>query len=102
MDRRGTFVGTVNYQSPEVINNENQSCAVDTWALGIILFKMFVGYVPFKGTNPSKVYADIKARNIGWPDKERMEKIPEAALHLIDIMLQIEPLNRCGSSLGSI
>ena len=54
--RRGTFVGTVNYQSPEVINNEEQSCAIDIWALGCILFKMFVGTVPFKGTNPMTVY----------------------------------------------
>ena len=70
--RRGTFVGTVNYQSPEVINNEEQTCAIDTWALGCILFKMFVGTVPFKGTNPMTVYRDIKQRNIQWPDPEKL------------------------------
>ena len=50
--RRDTFVGTVNYQSPEVINGEDQGFGVDIWALGNVLFKMFTGYVPFKGTNP--------------------------------------------------
>ena len=47
--RRGTFVGTMNYQSPEVINDEDQGHPVDTWAAGNILFKMFCGFVPFKG-----------------------------------------------------
>jgi 3-phosphoinositide dependent protein kinase-1 len=62
--RRDTFVGTVNYQSPEVINSEPQGHPLDIWALGCILFKLFVGTVPFKGTNPMLVYKDIKNRNI--------------------------------------
>lgn len=87
-DRRGTFVGTVNYQSPEVINGEEQTCAIDTWALGCILFKMFIGTVPFKGTNPMKVYADIKARNIQWPEESILAtKMSKEAAHLIDCMI---------------
>jgi 3-phosphoinositide dependent protein kinase-1 len=70
LQRRDTFVGTVNYQSPEVINGEEQGFGVDIWALGNVLFKMFTGYVPFKGTNPHTVYKDIKNRKIGWPDEE--------------------------------
>jgi hypothetical protein len=31
---------------------------------------MFTGYVPFKGTQPQKVYADIISRNIEWPPEE--------------------------------
>jgi serine/threonine protein kinase len=58
--RKDTFVGTINYQSPEVITGEDQSFAIDTWALGNILFKMLVGTVPFKGTNPNSVHRDIQ------------------------------------------
>lgn len=68
--RRDTFVGTVNYQSPEVIDGETQGHPLDVWALGCILYKMFIATVPFKGVNPSKVYQDIKNRNIQWPDEE--------------------------------
>lgn len=86
--RRGTFVGTVNYQSPEMINSEEQSCAIDTWALGCILFKMFVGTVPFKGTNPMTVYRDVKARNIQWPAEEKLEKLmSKEAFDLINRMI---------------
>ena len=65
--RADTFVGTVNYQSPEVIDQSVHTPSLDTWAIGNILFKMLVGSVPFKGTNHAKVYQDIKSRNIGWP-----------------------------------
>ena len=68
--RRDTFVGTVNYQSPEVIEGETQGHPLDIWALGCILFKMFINKVPFPGTMPMKVYADIKSRNIQWPPDE--------------------------------
>jgi serine/threonine protein kinase len=49
---------------------------------------MFVGTVPFKGTNPMKVYADIKSRNIQWPEQEKLEKkMSKEAYHLIDCMI---------------
>ena len=68
--RRDTFVGTVNYQAPEVIKEEKQGHSLDIWALGCVLFKMLTGTVPFKGTNPTRVYMDIKNRNIQWPEGE--------------------------------
>jgi serine/threonine protein kinase len=39
-DRKGTFVGTVNYLAPEMIKECEASCASDLWALGCIIFKM--------------------------------------------------------------
>ena len=101
--RRDTFVGTVNYQSPEVINGETQTFAVDTWALGNILFKMLTGTVPFKGSQPHMVYKDIKNRNIQWPDVEKKrECMSEAAEDLINRMIQIEPTHRLGHDLESV
>ena len=65
--RRDTYVGTLNYLSPEVTNGAEQGCPVDIWAMGCILFKMFVGTVPFRGEDPWKVQKDIWERNIQWP-----------------------------------
>lgn len=95
--RRGTFVGTVNYQSPEVINEEEQGLPIDTWALGNILFKMLTGHVPFRGSVPHTVYKDIKQRNIAWPKPDEIDKImSKEAQDLINRMIQIEPQNRLG------
>ena len=40
MVRTNTIVGTANYLSPEVIGLQDQTVAIDIWALGNILFKM--------------------------------------------------------------
>lgn len=45
--RKDSFVGTLNYLSPEMIDEEEQGHPLDIWALGCILFKMFIGKVPF-------------------------------------------------------
>jgi len=71
-----------------VINQDEQSLAIDIWALGCILFKLFVGTVPFKGTNPITVYKDIKNRNIQWPEEEKLQKImSKEAFGLINEMI---------------
>ena len=71
MGARPSFVGTVNYLTPEMIDGGKQGHAIDIWGLGCILFKLLVGTVPFKGTIPDKVYSDIKSGNIQWPGKNK-------------------------------
>jgi serine/threonine protein kinase len=101
--RADTFVGTVNYQSPEVIDGLIHTPSLDTWAFGNILFKMLVGVVPFKGMNPIKVYSDIKSRNIGWPRPDILPTIMSTdAIDLINRMIQLNPDDRLGCNLESL
>jgi 3-phosphoinositide dependent protein kinase-1 len=58
-DRKGTFVGTVNYLAPEMIKECEASCASDLWALGCIIFKMYTGKVPFPGMNETACFPII-------------------------------------------
>ena len=46
-DRKGTFVGTAYYVSPEMLKDNNAFPASDLWALGCIIFKMLYGIHPF-------------------------------------------------------
>jgi len=62
--RTNTVVGTANYVSPEVLAVQDQTVAVDLWALGNILFKMLVGKLPFPGTVQPKIEQLIKNRDI--------------------------------------
>lgn len=81
--RRGTFVGTVNYLAPEMIQECQSTCSSDLWALGCIIFKMITGKVPFPGTNITTVYPNILARKIEWPK----EPLDPKARDLIEKLL---------------
>jgi len=64
---------------------------------------MLVGAVPFKGTNPNKVYSDIKSRNIQWPRPDVLPSIMSIeAIDLINKMIQINPDDRLGANLESL
>ena len=46
----GTFVGTLNYMSPERMEGERYSYAGDVWSLGIVLIELATGQYPYKET----------------------------------------------------
>jgi len=73
--RSSTFVGTVGFQPPEMIDEFSISIASDLWALGVIIFVMVTGRMPFKSNNSLSakfVYAEIMERNIDWPSEPPM------------------------------
>jgi serine/threonine protein kinase len=45
----GTAIGTPRYMAPEQVHDTQLSGQTDLYALGIILFEMLVGHVPFEG-----------------------------------------------------
>ena len=94
MERRGTFVGTVNYLAPEMIQECTSTCETDLWALGCIIFKMVTGKVPFPGTQIHAVFPLILNRQIDWPEDLEMDPHCQS---LIEELLQIEPLKRLGA-----
>lgn len=54
-----TVCGTPHYMAPEVIAGTGQSKAVDWWSLGVMLFELMAGTLPFDGEHPMRVYFQI-------------------------------------------
>ncbi|MBL6633766.1 MAG: Stk1 family PASTA domain-containing Ser/Thr kinase [Thermoleophilia bacterium] len=55
MTEAGSVIGTAQYLSPEQAQGEETTAASDTYAVGIVLYEMLTGRVPFDGDRPVTV-----------------------------------------------
>jgi len=55
MTEVGSVIGTAQYLSPEQAQGEETTAASDTYAVGIVLYEMLTGRVPFDGDRPVTV-----------------------------------------------
>lgn len=53
--RNTSFVGTLEYLSPDVVRDEPVTPAIDLWCLGVLLYEMLFGFTLFRGNDERDV-----------------------------------------------
>ncbi|MCF8009346.1 MAG: Stk1 family PASTA domain-containing Ser/Thr kinase [Halanaerobiales bacterium] len=88
-----TVIGSAHYFSPEQAQGQEISTYSDIYSIGIVLYEMLTGQVPFKGDSPISValkHIQSEPRNL----KDINPKIPDRVNNLVMKALSKEPKDR--------
>ena len=89
----GSTTGTPHYMSPEQSLGEPVDGRSDVYALGVVLYEMLTGTLPFPGRNVT----EVMAKHISAPIprvSDREPETPVALVRLVDRMLAKDPAGR--------
>jgi hypothetical protein len=93
----GDILGTAKYMSPEQAMGERVGAASDLYSLGVVLYEMLTGRVPFEVETP----ADVSAKHAAGPPPHPREvnpEVPEGMDALVMRLLARDPEDRYGSA----
>ena len=93
LTKESTTLGTVSYMSPEQAKGEEVDYRTDIWSLGVVLYEMLCGQLPFRGEYEQAVIYSILNDNPG-PIRKIDPQLSKKTENILCKLLKKEPENR--------
>jgi len=93
LDQTNTVIGTPRYMSPEQHSGNELTPATDVYSLGVILYEMLTGMVPFSGSTPAEI-AQKHVNDTPHSPREVVAAIPEDVERIVLHALEKQPSDR--------
>ncbi|HEV2845174.1 MAG TPA: protein kinase, partial [Thermoanaerobaculia bacterium] len=91
--RAGTAMGTASYMSPEQFRGDAADARTDIWALGVVLYEMVTGRLPFEGSDGREVVRGILHHHP--PSMSSLRPgVPPALERIVERALSKQPADR--------
>ncbi|KAJ7485261.1 kinase-like domain-containing protein [Mycena latifolia] len=92
--RATTFVGTAQYQAPELLELAETTASSDYWAFGCVVYQMIAGRFAFNDRSDYLTWQKVKKVEYEFPSG-----FDEQAKDLVQRLLIYDPLQRLGAGL---
>ncbi len=69
LTKTGAVIGTLENLSPEQIDGGEADARTDIWALGVLLYEMLTGHLPFEASETAELYRQIRGARWMPPSK---------------------------------
>ncbi|MEM7311873.1 MAG: serine/threonine-protein kinase [Planctomycetota bacterium] len=89
----GGFAGTPAYVSPEQARSEPLDPRTDIYSLGVVLYRLLTGELPFFGDSRSALLAAIATRRVP-PIESKRPDLPESLCAFVNSMVASSPEDR--------
>ena len=92
-DRPNSLAGSVHYLSPEVVSRRPYGAATDVWGLGVAVYALLAGRLPFVGATTAELFAAIARGDVDYANDE-MRRVSDEGRAAVARMLAVDDAAR--------
>ena len=90
--RTNSLVGSIDYMAPEILEAKGHGKTADWWSVGVLMYEMLTGQLPFRGKNKPAVQKAICSAKLKMPTF-----LPADVMNIIKALLTRDQDKRLGA-----